>query len=66
VEIPTPTTTSTTLVSGGGTLKAANPIAAPSLAIMAGGTHFILSGPSPFVDLLHLNKGKNFLDFFWV
>jgi hypothetical protein len=63
VEIPTPITTSTTLVGGGGTLKAANPIAAPSLATMAGGTHFILSGPSPFVDLLHLGRRQELFNF---
>jgi hypothetical protein len=66
VEIPTPITTSTIPASGGGALKATNPIAAPSLATMAGGTHFTLSGPSPSVDFLHLSKGKNFLVFFWV
>jgi len=63
VEIPTPITTSTTPAGGGGTRKAFNPIAALSLATMAGGTHFALSGPSPSIDLVHLNQRKELSSF---
>jgi hypothetical protein len=63
VEIPTPITTSTTPADGGGALKTANPIAAPSLATMACGTHFTLLGPSPSVDFLHLSQRQELYGF---
>lgn len=55
VEIPTPmtsvtssTTTPTTIAGCGGTFKATTTVAS--------GTPFALSGPSPSIDLLHLNQ----------
>ncbi|KAK4582907.1 hypothetical protein RGQ29_025893 [Quercus rubra] len=58
VEIPTPmtsvtssTTTTTTTIDGcGGTFKATTTVAS--------GTPFALSGPSPSIDLLHLNQSS--------
>ena len=66
VEIHTPNTSTTTTTTNnntntttagcGGTLKATNPMVASSLATVVGGTPFALSGPSPSIDLLHLNQ----------
>ncbi|KAK9985757.1 hypothetical protein SO802_030708 [Lithocarpus litseifolius] len=58
VEIPTPmtsvtsssTTTTTTIAGCGGTFKATTTVAS--------GTPFALSGPSPSIDLLHLNQSS--------
>lgn len=70
VEIHTPNTSTTTTTNNnnnntntttagcGGTLKATNPMVASSLATVVGGTPFALSGPSPSIDLLHLNQSS--------
>lgn len=55
VEIPTPASAA----GGGGAVAAVGALkstTAPPLTTVAGGTHFALSGPSPSIDLLHLDR----------
>ncbi|XP_059669426.1 growth-regulating factor 4-like [Cornus florida] len=53
VEIPTPTTAANGGGGGSGGLLKNNTLIP---AAMTGGTHLALSGPSPSIDLLHLNQ----------
>ncbi|GKV37530.1 hypothetical protein SLEP1_g45552 [Rubroshorea leprosula] len=62
VEMPTPNGTSSStnnnaaVAFGGG---AAGPVGAASLAAVANGPNFGLSGPSPSIDLLHFNQSSS-------
>ena len=61
VEIPTPASAGGDDGGGGAAASVASigPLkcsTAPPLTTVAGGAHFTLSGPSPSIDLLHLDR----------
>ncbi|KAK0585499.1 hypothetical protein LWI29_029494 [Acer saccharum] len=68
VEIPTPNLTTAAAAAsspiigggaGGGCFKSTTTIGASPLGVMANGTIFGLSGPSPSIDLLHFNRSSS-------